>query len=182
MKKALLLTLLVAGSSYGVMAGTAILNMDNYTPIDGNGMPLNPVYYLSAGTKAEGDVWVQVFGAAQGGDQTALIQPVKAEWIDGANLYIWGTSQYSFPASVVGGSKVDLTIKAWTGGTTFETATYAATKSWTQDSGNQLDPLIAVDKPLEVGGALTMTQVVPEPTTIALALIGGAALFLRRRQ
>jgi hypothetical protein len=80
---------------------------------------------------------------------------------------------------------VALQLKAWTGGTSFDNATARGESN--------IITITATDPPATPAGlaanGLTGFQlqavggpVIPEPSTIALGLLGAAALFLRRRK
>lgn len=82
------------------------------------------------------------------------------------------------------GQPTDLTLRAWTGAASWDAATIRGEATWNQATGTW-DPA-AVPPSAPVGAdltnpAITMT-VIPEPSTIALGLIGGAALLLFRRK
>jgi len=194
MKKSLLLAALVAGSVTGAMATTATVNLSNFAPTDANGIPTGPIYYLAPGTLASGDVWVEVWGGADASSLAPLAAAFKASSFDVTgdgkdDMYLFEAGIGEFPAAIAGGSDVTLKVRAWSGATAYADAQFAGeTGTWTLKSGSwdktaqplPLAPDIALNMP-----ALTMidtSTVIPEPTTIALALIGGAALFLRRRQ
>lgn len=185
MKKTLLLTALLAGSAAGMMAATATVNLDNFNPATGDGIPLNPIYYLAPGTMAPGDVWVEVLGngSVLGSAIKAASFDLTGDGKDDAYLFTAGTGE--FPASVAGGADVTLQVRAWTGAATYDLASYKGeTLPWTQKSGSwdkTAQPLpTPPDIALNMGGPLTI--VVPEPSTIALGLLGAAALLLRRRK
>jgi len=189
MKKLLLTTALVAGTAASMMAApTAAIAINNQNfsatePI----AALNPVYYLSAGTQAAGDVYVVVFG---GVDTSSLksLATTTATFEPLVGSYLFDNGGFSMITGAAAGADVTLKVRAWTGAATYDAATFKGeTATWVRKSTG-LDPDDATLKPDSAFNinlpALTMvdTTIVPEPTTIALALIGGAALFLRRRQ
>jgi len=90
---------------------------------------------------------------------------------------------------VAGGGAADFQVKAWEGATTFAAATLTGTASWNQGSLGSFDDSIS-PPPVKQGPELAMTALtiggsapaVPEPTTIALGVLGAAALLIRRRK
>jgi hypothetical protein len=190
MKKALILTAILAGSVAGAMAATvASLNL-NDTAADANGLPISPIYNLETGTLATGDVFVEILGnGASLGQTTASAVDMGGA---GKNFYWFNAGYGDFASTVKPGDTVNLEIRAWTGAATFDTAPVRGTASLTQTTGSRNDgmtggvltgiPDTTASADLQAFGALTMNPVVPEPATLALLAIGGAALFFRRRQ
>jgi len=88
--------------------------------------------------------------------------------------------------TVAPGGTATFRIKAWVGGATFETATQFAGQSQTITvsglGGTPAGGGAPITTPDLTGlGAFTLA-VVPEPSTIALGVLGAAALFIRRRK
>lgn len=152
--------------------GEAAIGLENFTAN-------YPVYYNGAVAPASGDIWIQVLGGAVDGAQTALTQPF--------NLIIDGffDNGAGFVTGVADNVPVDLTVRGWKGAadgwaTATETA-QAILKN--QASGKHPDPLApATVVALNFPDKFDIAAPVPEPSTIALVLLGGAALLLRRRQ
>jgi len=194
MKKSLLLTALMVGSASAAMAAVATVNLSNLAPVDGNGIPTGPIYYLAPGTQAPSDVFVEIWGGSSASTLEKLnATAITASFLDttgdgNGDMYLFEGGVGEFSAAVVAGSDVTMKVRSWTGAATYDAATFKGeTGTWTVKSGSwdktppiPLAPDIALNMP-----ALTMidtSTVIPEPTTIALAMLGGAALFLRRRQ
>lgn len=78
---------------------------------------------------------------------------------------------------------VELTLRAWRGAASWDLASDRGSATWSQATG-AWNP--AAVPPAPPSGAdlsnPAVTIVVPEPTTIALGLLGGAALLLFRRK
>ena len=102
---------------------------------------------------------------------------------------------------VLPGNTLGLIVRAWDGGATFDTATENGTsKNWTSkplggtDAGGNLvfTPKLDGFESFKLsktsvtgpGGTTSAsgTNVIPEPSTIALGVLGAAALVLRRRK
>jgi len=192
MKKSVLFTALMAGSVVGSMAAVSVVKLDNYVS-DNAGVYTSPIFYLAPGTQAPGDVYVEVWGGKDASSLANLwAQPIKATFEDTtgdgqADMYLFDVGKVAELAGVVAGGDATFKLRAWTGATTFDTAaTRGESATWVQKTASwDKDALPQPTPPTDVqvmNPAVTMTEIVPEPTTIALALIGGAALFLRRRQ
>lgn len=165
---AIMAALAMTGVALNCYADGAIY-LNNY---DAN----NPVYYLDAATKATASgTFVQILNGTT--------QLAKGELVE--------DGFFDFGYGVIAGADtttdVSVTVNAWREGADYASAKFAATASWSQKAG-AVPALPAVPTPTalafpgnfiikEVG----TTPVVPEPSTIALALLGGAALMLRRR-
>lgn len=100
-----------------------------------------------------------------------------AGWIDAGAVAVTG---------VPGGQPATLQLRAWdnTGGATFASAQVSgASTPWT--TGPLGDPSAnppTVPASLGSGTGTFQLQVIPEPSTIALGVLGAAALLLRRRK
>jgi hypothetical protein len=167
MKKLAIIAALAAATltSY---AQKAVVTLNNYTPD-------SPVYYLTKGTVAPTSLAFSITTAAG-----AALQDTA-----GNNLtFVWDSPGYfdlqtAVIPGVTGGANVDLTFKAWNPATPTE----SVTATWSQATANWAGvPSPASGPDLALPTGLTVTGVVPEPTTLALGLIGAAALMLRRRK
>jgi hypothetical protein len=85
--------------------------------------------------------------------------------------------------TVAPGATATLLVRAWQGAATFDAALTRGSVTWTQATGTAPPaPNLPAPTTLAMPTALTMT-VIPEPSVIALGIVGaGAALLLRRRK
>jgi len=193
MKKALILTAILAGSVAGVMADVLpSLNLNNNALDAVSGLPMSPIYYMPTGTMPTGgDVYVEILA-----NGSPLLDKTVTTGIDmtgsGKNdFYIFDAGYRDLATTINPGDNVTLTVRAWTDAATYDAALYRASVNITQAVGSRNDgkvggvPTNPADSQATVDlgnfGALTVGAV-PEPTTLALLAIGGAALFFRRRQ
>jgi hypothetical protein len=73
-----------------------------------------------------------------------------------------------------------LTLRVWKGAATFDMSNFKGTLSWTQAVGdNPAAPTLPTPAKLNIP---TSIIILPEPSTIALGMLGAAALFVRRRK
>lgn len=166
---AIMAALAMAGAAAHAADGTLWLN--NYDQDGGNGYP---IYYLAEGTVLASG-WVQIFGNGTAiGDKL----PVADGFFDNG---------YGVVAGVAEGANADIKLQAWKGDGTYADATEKAEATWNQKVGtNPALPATPSPEMLNLPKGIIVkagevNPVVPEPSTIALALLGGAALLLRRR-
>jgi hypothetical protein len=153
-----------------------------------------PVYYLQQGTEAPTDVYVELLASAPGANTWTSVDVMSVSkgsvmfYDNGAGK---GSGYYFFDGdqtvtAVAPGASADFQLRAWTGAATYTDAaavtTGFTTKFFTQNTaifnGPPNQPTL---NPLAISGDMTVGAV-PEPATLALLAIGGAALFFRRRQ
>jgi hypothetical protein len=140
----------------------------------------NPIFYLNANTAADGaDMFVQILA---NGTPIASTNPGNptAFNLSGGNF----DAGYGVIPGVTTTDNVNFTIQAWKGAS-FATATETATATWTQkvaDSPAAPTPPNPASLNNPAGLIIGPSAVVPEPTTIALGMLGAAALLIRRRK
>jgi hypothetical protein len=134
----------------------------------------NPVYLNSVGNIAPAtpDTWIQVLSGG-----VALSQPfnlVMDGFFDNGPGIVTGVN---------GPATVDVVVRGWVG------ADYAtASKSVEKTIAGQkvgavpAPPAPPTLEPLQLPADFVIAAPIPEPSTVALVLLGGAALLLRRRK
>jgi len=183
MKKVLsvLAALAVIGGSASCF-GAAAINLSNY---DGNNLNGAPIYYLTSGAVATGaGFWAEVYIGGQPVQTTftgnASVFAIDQGYFDGGT----GTT-----TAVADDATTTVTLHVWKGDGTsgaWANAKEGDTLSWDQKLGhtNPL-PNLPTSATFTMGTAASMTIVpvaVPEPTTLALGLIGAAGLLFFRRK
>ncbi|MCD6339615.1 MAG: PEP-CTERM sorting domain-containing protein [Verrucomicrobia bacterium] len=142
-----------------------------------------PIYDLGGMTKAEGpDIVAQLYWGTEA-DSLAPVgaaEPLKSG--AGTGYFLGGSRTLPVP----GGTSVYVQVKAWEtkGGTytSYESAMSGFAK-YGESNILQLTVTEAPDTPPDLVGLESFSlTVIPEPSTIALGLLGAAALLLRRRK
>jgi hypothetical protein len=168
----------------------AVVNLNNY---DAN-IPL--MYKATASATAvaapTAGTYVQLLGAAAGGSLVPCTLNTTtdtiAQGIDDGGFFDKGVAVIPGLADK---AQADLQLRAWVGAATFDAApTSGTTTKWTQATGGwntaSVPPGTADSIALQIPATgLTIGPVgpaVPEPSTIALGLLGAAALLIRRRK
>jgi len=183
MKKsiAILASLVVVGSALSSQAATVgVVNLSNYET-------MQAILGVNGTAVDAANTYVQL-SYTVGGDAAALAATTSGatQWtLDDGGYFDMGTGVLSTGAA--GAASVTFTLQAWTGATSYAAATTKGALTWTQAAGSwnqdaqppQTPPSVTLAMP----GTLTLTtEVVPEPSTIALGLIGAGALLIRRRK
>jgi hypothetical protein len=126
--------------------------------------------------------WVEIlYNGGIGGNAQSLgvFAPTEPGFFDNGGMSIPGAT----------GTSASLTVQAWVGATTFAAATTKGSVTFNQAVASW-DPNAQPPAP-KSGPDLTMpaftlgegtTPVIPEPSTIALGMLGAAALLIRRRK
>jgi len=168
----------------------AVVNLNNY---DAN-IPLmyKDTASSAAVTAPTAGTYVQLMGAAVGGTLAPATIGSSTESIaqglDDGGFFDKGVAVIPGLADK---AQADLQLRAWTGGATFDTATHnGQTDKWTQTTGGWNTAAQPPGTPDSIAlnipaSGLTIAPVgpaVPEPSTIALGLLGAAALLIRRRK
>lgn len=126
-----------------------------------------------------GAAWGQLY-AGTGGSLAPVGSPVSY-----AGGFLVGT------VDVPEGPPVDVQIRAWSGDSPSWEAAQGDLEAWAGMSaigsmaalgGGGSPPAPPVSIATAGIGSITMTQVIPEPSTIALGILGAAVLLLRRRK
>lgn len=155
-------------------AATATVALNNYA-----GGVIN---YNNATTLLPADAWVEVLGAGAGGAATSLgvFHPAEPGYFDNGVVLV--------PGATAGGTS-SFEVRAWIGaaGSTYATATEKGTVTFNSGVGSWDET--ATPPPVKQGPDLAMPSFtvtagsppIPEPSTIALGLLGAAALLFRRR-
>lgn len=168
-KLALLAALSVV--SVSVMAD-ATINIENYTAN-------TPIFELTAGTAPTADVFCELLG---GGKVVSAFKVGKAD----AGFFDNGVAVVPGAAD---NSTVAFTFRAWTAGAAYPGTGLSAEASWSQATGSWNPAAVPPAPAMGPSGNFPSLilkagtgPVIPEPSTIALGMIGAAALLLRRRK
>jgi hypothetical protein len=157
----------IAGAAVQCFAGAAVF-ANNY---DAN----KPVFYGAAGTLAPvADTWLQ-FATAAGAPIGGAFGLTEPGFFDNGFFEVPGAAD---------NADVTFVLQGWKGGagSTFAAAAESASATISQKAGaNPGAPTPPTPAVLAMPDGFTI-QVIPEPSTVALALLGGAALLLRRRK
>jgi len=153
--------------------GAAAVNLTNYDPDQ-------PVFYQTAGTKAGAGCYIVItigdtVVTSTGGGNGVFSLGDDAGYFDGGIGNVGPTD----------GATVTFTAHAWKGDATptgWQTATESATATWTQATGANSPPNLPAPAGLQLPSLTITTTNIPEPTTIALGLIGAAGLLFFRRK
>jgi hypothetical protein len=175
MKKTLalaaVLTALWTASAMAVPVAT--INLNNY------GTGANPIFYGQQGTLAPmAGTFVELLAgttvvpdAVSGATQIPMSE-------DG--MFFGGTG--SVPG-LAPSATTEFTLRAWRGATSYDTAVERGSATWSQATGSWDSAAVP---PAPPGGPdmqnPAVVIVIPEPSTIALGLLGGFALLFFRRK
>jgi hypothetical protein len=183
MKKsiAILASLVVLGSAASSFADTVgVVNLSSYDSgfavIGFGGTAVDPATtYVQLLYSADGNTWSTV---ATSGGATKWSPDDSSGYFDGG---------YGILDTDTANKSVNFKIQAWTGGDTYASATYTAELAWSQtsgswDRGSSTSPAGTPNPTtLALTGNLNLVPA-PEPSTIALGLLGAGALLIRRRK
>lgn len=176
---------LIVAAALGVFAVGALAqgqfnfgnkNTISTPPIDARviGVDGNPV----AGTA----YWAQAYVKLTGADDSSYAPVGTAvNFRTGNNTGYIVTSTVT--TSFAGGTEVDVQMRAWAaaGGTSYEAARDGGFE-YGFSNPVKLAVAVAPNLPQDMTGlASFQLQIIPEPSTLALGLLGAAAFFLRRR-
>lgn len=175
---AILASLVVLGSAINSKAAVGVVNLSNYdtTPILGvDGTAVDAANtYISLLYSLNGSTW-----------STATTTSGATKWNpdDSSGYFDQGTGVLSSDAAKV---TVSFQLVAWVGNTSYDVATVkGASAVWTQTTGSWdntgTPPGAPDDVALQLPNQVKL-EAVPEPSTIALGLLGAGALLIRRRK
>ncbi len=181
MKKsiAILASLVVLGAANSQAATVGIVNYNNWDSfavvgVGGTAVDLANTFvqleYTVGGTTA--------FATASGTGSTTVAVDTDGGYFDA------GTAVLSEAAA---GQSVSFKLYAWSGAASYDAASLKTTVTWTQTAGswnNAAQPPATPDNiALMIPNEVRLsTEVVPEPSTIALGVLGAGALLIRRRK
>lgn len=177
MKKLVLIAALaIMGTAAWAAAPVATVSLNNFVPD-------RPIFYMQAGTGAAAGINVQVLGGAPG----SVLQPLKTP--AGADTFqILGDGYFDAGAvgivpGVAAGGTGEFQLRAWEGADFASAKNGIVSSTWQQATkGEDVEPpALPVGIDLQVPAGLTIVAI-PEPSTIALGLLGAAALLIRRRK
>jgi len=184
MKKLLLTTvsLVLAVSTYAQGTFNFGNNVPTATP------PINaPVFAEDGSTRLSGSAFmVQLYARPAGSSGAFEAAGAAAAFLTGAGAGYWlpGTRA---AANIAPGSSAEVVVRAWrvADGNTWETAN-AAGRGWGQSSALTITSGGAGQPPSLPANLIGLTSfsLVPEPSTIALGIIGGLGtlMLIRRRK
>jgi len=143
-------------------------------------------------TGAGAGVTAQLFLVGSGGTLTALTPTTDFRTSSAAASYfVNAISDFQVPGVAVG-APATFRLRAYSSGSSYDTAVTTPGAMWGQSNDVTVPALggtPASGAPIPTpelaglqGFTLTLNPTVPEPSTIALGVLGAAALFIRRRK
>jgi len=195
--KKLVLTLTAVGFSASMFAQT-MLTLDNNNGTGGpSATSLGRFFNADLTPRTGGSIHATVLGGAVGGSLTPIASNLQWDYAGLPGVYGDSTFGQYDVAGISPGATASLTVMAWIGNAGSYAAAsalekfYAATgpSTWVDAStvkfnnttgGAGVPP--AITFPSSLDGMPSMVLVVPEPSTLALAGLGAAALLAYRRR
>jgi MYXO-CTERM domain-containing protein len=169
---------LIVAAAVGLVAvGASAQGQFNFTNFSPPGVDA-PIFDSNGSTKLAGAAWyVQAYVGADAASLAPVGTAVNFLEADGAGYFFGGAVSTSF----AGGTSVQVQVKAWEAakGTSYEAAKAAGGKYGSSELVS-VKVATAPDLPPDLVG-LQSFSVVPEPSVMALGVLGAAALLLRRR-
>jgi hypothetical protein len=175
---AILASLVVLGSAASSLAAVVgVVNLSNYDT-------MFAVVGVGGAAVDAANTYVSLSYSVAGGP-SALVQTTTGatQWtLDDGGYFDMSTGVMSTAAA---STTVSFTLNAWTGSTSLADAKFVGTATWSQTTGSwdnaATPPATPASVVLQIPGTITL-QAVPEPSTIALGLLGAGALLIRRRK
>ncbi len=176
MKRLALLAALIIGSAASSFAAVGTVMLNNY---DAD----KAVFLDTAGTKAPMDsVFFELLGNG------ALVQNTtdgSTKWSINAEAGYFDTGVGIVPGVAANATGVNFELRGYVGAS-WATGTKIGSITWTQAVGSwdntAQPPAPPSGAALALPGNLLVKTAIPEPSTIALGLLGAAALLIRRRK
>jgi hypothetical protein len=165
---------MISGSAFAIGA----VDLTTYDAAGGAGLP---IYYLTSGSLPSGgsDFYAQVLY-----NGTPIVSTTGTSTFAIASDGNFDGGYGDIPGTTDSQANVSLTLRAWKGAS-WATATATGELTWNQTIGTDPGaPTTPSGLNLNIPSSLVLTPVVttPEPTTIALGMLGAAALLIRRRK
>lgn len=180
MKKLVVLAALaIMGTAAWAAAPVATVSLNNFSPD-------SPIFYLKAGTGAAAGINVQVLGGAPGSALAPLKTPAGQDTFQFIGDGYFDAGAVGIVPGVAAGGQGEFQVRAWEGASFASAKNSLLSQKWTQATKSEdvEPPALPVGTDLQVPKGLTIGPagpVIPEPSTIALGLLGAAALLIRRR-
>lgn len=138
----------------------------------------NPIFLFSDTLLPAKGSYVQLISMGGGpvvpaSGESSIIPLTEDGFFFGGVGVVFGVADYS---------TAEFTLRAWTAGNTFDDAMYKGSISWSQQTGGWNPNAVPPAPPMGPSLANPVFIMLPEPSTIALGVIGGAAMLLPRRK
>jgi len=166
------------GTAAWAAAPVATVSLSNFSPD-------RPIFYLTSGSAAPVGINVQVWGGAPGSALAPLKTPSGQDTFQVIGDGYFDAGAVGIVPGVAAGGTGEFQLVAWEGATLAGAKNSVTSSKWQQATkGEDVEPpALPVGIDLQVPAGLTLKAgAVPEPSTIALGLIGAAALLIRRRK
>ncbi|MCL5098327.1 MAG: PEP-CTERM sorting domain-containing protein [Candidatus Omnitrophica bacterium] len=178
MKKLVLIVACMLASAAAYAQGT--VNFSNYAPASGVNAP---IYYIDGVTKLAGTAYMaQLYAGIDAGSLAAVGDPLAFRTGAGAGFLVASSAPYTIPG-IGGGATATLQVRAWevaTGATWDAAQVRGQSDTFQLALGNAGQP---PTPPADLVGLKSFNlAAIPEPSTIALGILGAGLLLIRRRK